>query len=83
MTDPLHGKTLAAILTELVTHFGWNELGKRIPIKCFTNNASISSSLTFLRKTPWARQKVETLYLSMNGNEIPDKNWKPLSLDEK
>ncbi|RRB06612.1 VF530 family protein [Larkinella rosea] len=61
--NPLHGKTLELILTELVDHFGWERLGQRIPIRCFTDNPSIKSSLTFLRKTPWARQKVEELYL--------------------
>ncbi|MFD2569476.1 VF530 family DNA-binding protein [Spirosoma soli] len=61
--NPLHGKTLEAILTELVTHYGWDELGDRIRINCFVSNPSIRSSLTFLRKTPWARQKVEELYL--------------------
>ncbi len=61
--DPLHGITLEMILTRLVERYGWQELGKQIPIKCFTNNPSIKSSLTFLRKTPWARRKVESLYL--------------------
>ena len=62
--DPLHGKTLEAILTELVHHFGWEELGNIIRINCFTSNPSINSSLKFLRKTPWARKKVEELYIS-------------------
>lgn len=62
--DPLHGITLEMIVTRLVEHYGWEELGKRIPIRCFTNNPSIKSSLTFLRRTPWARKKVEDLYLS-------------------
>lgn len=62
--DPLHGKTLEAILTHLVDYFGWEELGRRIRINCFTNDPSIKSSLTFLRKTPWARKKVEELYIS-------------------
>jgi uncharacterized protein (DUF2132 family) len=61
--DPLHGKTLEHILEELVTHFGWDELGRRININYFNSNPSIKSSLTFLRKTPWARKKVEELYL--------------------
>lgn len=61
--DPLHGKTLESILTRLVTHFGWEELGGRIRINCFTSNPSINSSLKFLRKTPWARKKVEDLYV--------------------
>ena len=63
--NPLHGKTLEMILTDLVNQYGWQELGRRISIRCFTDNPSIKSSLTFLRKTPWARQKVEELYLSM------------------
>ncbi len=61
--DPLHGKTLELILTELVNHFGWEELGSLIRINCFTSDPSISSSLKFLRKTPWARKKVEELYI--------------------
>jgi len=61
--NPLHGKTLEMILTYLVEYYGWDELGARININSFTNNPSIKSSLTFLRKTPWARQKVEDLYL--------------------
>lgn len=63
--DPLHGKTLEMILTQLVDHYGWEELGHRIRINCFISNPSIKSSLTFLRKTPWARQKVEALYIRM------------------
>ena len=63
--DPLHGKTLEAIVTELVNHYGWQELGNIIPINCFNNNPTIKSSLTFLRKTPWARKKVEDLYISL------------------
>ncbi|HTL09948.1 MAG TPA: VF530 family protein [Chitinophagaceae bacterium] len=62
--DPLHGKTLEVIVTTLVHHFGWEDLGRHINIKCFTNNPSISSSLRFLRKTPWARKKVEDLYIA-------------------
>jgi len=62
--DPLHGITLKALLTELVEKYGWEELGRQIRIKCFANDPSINSSLKFLRKTPWARQKVETLYIS-------------------
>jgi uncharacterized protein (DUF2132 family) len=63
--NPLHGLTLEAILTALVEHFGWPELGERIPVRCFTHDPSIASSLKFLRKTPWARDKVEGLYLFM------------------
>lgn len=61
--DPLHGVTLEMVVTRLVERYGWEELGRRIRIKCFTSDPSISSSLKFLRKTPWARQKVEALYL--------------------
>jgi uncharacterized protein (DUF2132 family) len=62
--DPLHGITLEMIVNHLVEQYGWVELGERIPIKCFTNDPSIKSSLKFLRKTPWARKKVEDLYLN-------------------
>lgn len=61
--NPLHGKTLEMILTHLVDEYGWEELGERIPVNCFLNNPSIKSCLTFFRKTPWARKKVEDLYL--------------------
>ncbi len=61
--NPLHGITLKAILESLVAEIGFEELGRKIRIKCFTDNPSISSSLTFLRKTPWAKDKVERLYL--------------------
>lgn len=61
--DPLHGVTLEMMLNELVEQFGWDELGRRIPIRCFTNDPGIKSSLKFLRRTPWARKKVEDLYL--------------------
>ncbi|HSI37501.1 MAG TPA: VF530 family protein [Methylotenera sp.] len=63
--NPLHGITLEAIVTSLVDHYGWAELAERIPVRCFSNDPSISSSLKFLRKTPWARDKVELLYLTM------------------
>lgn len=61
--DPLHGITLKVMLTELVERHGWEELGKRIKINCFSKDPSLSSSLKFLRKTAWARNKVENLYL--------------------
>lgn len=61
--DPLHGITLEMILNQLVEQYGWEELGRRIRIKCFTDNPSVKSSLKFLRRTPWARKKVEELYL--------------------
>ena len=63
--DPLHGKTLEAILNELVAYYGWERMGERIRINCFNSNPSVKSSLTFLRKTPWARKKVEELYIRM------------------
>jgi uncharacterized protein (DUF2132 family) len=65
--NPLHGITLETILTRLVEKYGWEELGSRITIKCFTIDPSIKSSLKFLRKTPWARKKVEDLYLKSFG----------------
>jgi uncharacterized protein (DUF2132 family) len=61
--NPLHGKTLESILLHLVDRYGWEELGERITINCFIIDPSIKSSLVFLRKTPWARKKVEDLYL--------------------
>ncbi|TPG45057.1 VF530 family DNA-binding protein [Flavobacterium pectinovorum] len=61
--DPLHGITLQKILESLVDYYGFDTLGELIPIKCFMSNASVKSSLTFLRKTDWARKKVEDLYL--------------------
>jgi len=61
--NPLHGITLEVILHNLINHFGWEEMGYRIKINCFISNPSIQSSLKFLRKTPWARTKIEQLYL--------------------
>jgi uncharacterized protein (DUF2132 family) len=61
--DPLHGVTLAMMLATLVEHYGWEKLGKTIDIRCFNNNPDIGSSLKFLRRTPWARTRVEELYL--------------------
>lgn len=61
--DPLHGKTLEFILNELVEHLGWKHMGELVPINCFLSNPSIKSSLKFLRKTPWARAKVEKMYI--------------------
>lgn len=66
--DPLHGVTLEKVVTQLAEHFGWQALGKEIPIKCFNKDPSIKSSLTFLRRTPWARKKVELLYVKMKTN---------------
>ena len=61
--NPLHGVTLEALLNELVAHYGWTGLAKRIEVRCFTHEPSVSSSLKFLRRTPWARAQVEALYL--------------------
>jgi uncharacterized protein (DUF2132 family) len=69
--DPLHGITLESMLIELVDHFGWEAMGQRIQIRCFTSEPSIGSSLKFLRKTPWARKKVEEIYLLMRGKRAP------------
>ena len=68
--DPLHGVTLKMMLTELEEAYGWVELAKRIRINCFSNDPSINSSLKFLRRTPWARNKVEGLYLEFKA-EVP------------
>jgi uncharacterized protein (DUF2132 family) len=62
-SDPLHGVTLERIVTELSAHFGWQEMAERVPIRCFQFDPSVKSSLTFLRKTPWARAKVEDMYV--------------------
>lgn len=69
--NPLHGITLEQIVTRLVEHYGWEELGRRIHIQCFINDPSVKSSLKFLRKTPWARQKVEDLFLASKTAEGP------------
>jgi uncharacterized protein (DUF2132 family) len=63
--NPLHGLTLETIVTQLSDFYGWDDLGQRIPVRCFTHEPSVGSSLKFLRKTPWAREKVEGLYLFM------------------
>jgi uncharacterized protein (DUF2132 family) len=65
-TNPLHGVTLEQMVTALSEHYGWEELGYRIQIRCFNLDPSVKSSLAFLRKTPWAREKVEGLYLYMH-----------------
>lgn len=67
--DPLHGITLKKIVETLIEHYGFEELGKRINIRCFTHDPSVKSSLTFLRKTPWAREKVEQLYIRTTFNK--------------
>jgi uncharacterized protein (DUF2132 family) len=63
--DPLHGITLQRMLEDLAEHVGWEAMAERVPIRCFISDPSVSSSLKFLRKTPWARQKVERMYLQM------------------
>nr|WP_090198711.1 VF530 family protein [Pseudomonas pohangensis] len=63
--DPLHGITLEALLTELVARYGWDGLARQVDVRCFKNDPSIKSSLSFLRKTPWARQKVEAMFVQM------------------
>ncbi|MCF5838195.1 VF530 family protein [Aeromonas veronii] len=69
----LHGLTLEAIVTALVEHYGWEELGQQINIRCFTHEPSVKSSLKFLRKTPWAREKVESLYLYVQRKQAKSK----------
>ena len=69
LNNPLHGKTLETIVTYLVDHYGWESLYSRIRINCFSSDPSIKSSLTFLRKTPWARKKVEDLYIQTINKE--------------
>ena len=67
--NPLHGVTLQALLTELVEVFGWETLGERVRIRCFTHSPTIGSSLAFLRRTPWARAKVERIWLEMKADQ--------------
>jgi uncharacterized protein (DUF2132 family) len=69
--DPLHGKRLETIIEELVDFYGWEQLGIMVPIRCFTHDPSVKSSLHFLRRTPWARKKVEDLYLYMKEQSNP------------
>ena len=70
--DPLHGITLESIINQLVQRHGWSEMGRRIPVRCFQLNPSVKSALTFLRKTPWARQKVETWFFGERLNQPPE-----------
>jgi uncharacterized protein (DUF2132 family) len=74
--NPLHGMTLEAILTALVEAYGWYGLDERIPLRCFAFEPSVKSSLKFLRKTPWAREKVEGLYLFMLREQRRDAQWR-------
>ncbi len=75
-SDPLHAITLKMVLTRLVEHYGWKKLAQMIPINCFTTNPTINSSLKLLRRTPWARKKVETLYLRTRFSEAPSDKQK-------
>jgi len=72
--NPLHGVKLEQIITDLETHYGWEYMGHIIKIKCFTDNPSVKSSLKFLRRTPWARTKVENMYLNMLKNKKGSSN---------
>lgn len=72
--NPLHGVTLESVVVRLVDHYGWDELANRIGINCFKNDPSVKSSLKFLRKTPWAREQVENLYLSTFALRSEPKN---------
>ena len=80
--NPLHGMTLEKILNALVEHYGWGEMGIYVKIRCFNENPSVKSSLKFLRKTPWARTKVENLYLDML-REKEKKTWPYRNRDER
>ena len=73
--DPLHGVTLETIVTELQAKYGWAEMARRIPIRCFQFDPSVKSSLTFLRRTPWARQKVEDWYVAERSAAPPVDPW--------
>jgi uncharacterized protein (DUF2132 family) len=74
--NPLHGQTLEQVVVSLVEHYGWDGMAQRININCFKSDPSIKSSLKFLRKTPWARDKVEGLYLSTFEKPSPWSHWK-------
>ncbi len=70
--DPLHGVTLQSLLEQLHAHYGWEELGRRIQIRCFTHEPSMGSALAFLRRYPWARNEVETLFLRLKKSQSAD-----------
>ena len=73
-SNPMHGMTLERMLNELVQHYGWHAMGQKIDIRCFTSDPSVASSLTFLRRTPWARAKVEAMYrdlLRVRSRQVP------------
>jgi uncharacterized protein (DUF2132 family) len=75
--NPLHGLTLEAIVTALADHYGWEHLSELVPIRCFAIDPSVGSSLKFLRKTPWAREKVESLYLFMLREQRREQQQQP------
>lgn len=77
--NPLHAVTLEQVVTKLVDYYGWESLADKISVNCFKNDPSVKSSLKFLRKTPWAREKVENLYLSTLAIREPKKNVNPVS----
>jgi uncharacterized protein (DUF2132 family) len=81
--NPLHGITLERLLNELVAVYGWEELGRKIAIRCFTQDPSIASSLKFLRRTPWAREKVEALYLHQQRNNQQRLNQQRLNQQQR
>jgi uncharacterized protein (DUF2132 family) len=80
--NPLHGVTLEMILNELVGHFGWPELAQQVNIRCFSSDPSVASSLKFLRRTPWAREKVESLYLFMRREQARQRRREPPGASE-
>jgi uncharacterized protein (DUF2132 family) len=75
--NPLHGLTLESIVVALVAHYGWTGLAERVPLRCFAVDPSVKSSLAFLRRTPWAREKVEGLYLFMLREQRRAQGWSP------
>ncbi|CAN5837532.1 hypothetical protein BH11PSE13_BH11PSE13_15910 [soil metagenome] len=81
--NPLHGLTLEAIVTALADYYGWEGLGQQVPVRCFTVDPSVGSSLKFLRKTPWARDKVESLYLFMLREQRREQKSEPKAEKER
>jgi uncharacterized protein (DUF2132 family) len=73
VNNPMHGITLEQVVNSLVAYYGWRELGERINIRCFNSDPSVKSSLKFLRKTPWARKKVEELYIALQKKSADDR----------
>ncbi|OHX12244.1 VF530 family DNA-binding protein [Chromobacterium sphagni] len=81
--NPTHGVTLEKMLTELLAHYGWDGLGQRVNIRCFQQDPSIKSSLTFLRRTPWARAEVESLYLQFKNRPAAPADARPRLFGKK